>query len=260
MLQQFTRRFTSTGRNMARCIALAVVMFATTAQAQPASSDDDWKQTVIIYLLAPTISGTAGVGPADADLDVDPGTVFETLDGAFLGMYHAEKDRWGVLLDIVYMDLVSDLELPGGHLSGEFENEQLITMLAATHRLDEHWQLVGGLAYTEVDMRLDLRGPLQNRSAGRDENWIDPFVGAIWSTQVASNWQFSSYGLVGGFGVGSDLLWSLNAEFSWRFGEHTSLVLGARYIDYDYEDGSGANRFKFDIAEYGPALGFRWDF
>jgi hypothetical protein len=85
-------------------------------------------------------------------------------------------------------------------------------------------------------------------------------VGAIWSTEFATNWHFSSYGLVGGFGVGSDLLWSLNAEFSWRFGEHTSLVLGARYIDYDYEDGSGLDRFKFDIAEYGPAVGFRWDF
>jgi len=36
--------------------------------------------------------------------------------------------------------------------------------------------------------------------------------------------------------------------------------LGGRYLDFDYEDGQEADRFKFDMKQYGPAVGFRFDF
>jgi len=241
--------------------AMMLVLLLAGAPAAWAQPDaHGWKQAVNIYLLAPTISGTVGIGPADADLDVDPGAVFDSLDGAFLGMYMAEKDRWGVFMDIVYMDLKEDLETPNGLFAGTFGNKQFVGGLAATYRLNDRWQLLGGGMYTDITMRLDLAGPLQTRRLKRSESWVDPFVGARFATRLGEKWSFAGFGIVGGFGVGSDLLWSVNAGFAYSFTDTTSLLLGFRYIDFDYEDGSGLDRFKFDVAQYGPAVGVRFDF
>jgi hypothetical protein len=41
----------------------------------------------------------------------------------------------------------------------------------------------------------------------------------------------------------------------------SGLVLaGVRYLGVDYEDGDGAGRYKFDVTEGGPTLGFAWTF
>lgn len=246
-----------------RNAGLLAILMACAPAAWAQSGDaggDGWSHAINIYLLAPTISGTAGIGPADADLDIDPSTVLDTLDGAFLGMYMAEKDRWGVFVDIVYMDLNEDLETPQGVLTGEIGNEQFIGGMAATYRLNDSWQLLGGGMYTDLTMRLDITGPLQTRRLKRTESWVDPFVGARYANEFGEKWSFAGFGFVGGFGVGSDFLWSVNAGFAYRLSQKTSLLLGFRYIDFDYEDGRGLDRFKFDVAQYGPAVGVRFDF
>ena len=59
---------------------------------------------------------------------------------------------------------------------------------------------------------------------------------------------------VGGFGVGSDFAWSLNAEFEYRFNPTWSAFVGYRVFDYDYED----DGFKFDMMLHGPLIGIGW--
>ncbi len=244
----------------ATCLALLLAGTCPAWAQDSAAPANGWRHAVNIYLLAPTINGTVGLGEMDADLEVDPSTVLDTLQGGFLGMYMAEKDRWGVFVDIVYMDLSEDLETPNGLLTGEIGNKQLIGGLAATYRLNDRWQLLGGGMYTDVSMRLDISGPLQTRQLRRSESWVDPFIGARFATDLGEKWSFAGFGLIGGFGVGSDFLWSVNAGFAYHFTDTTSLLLGYRYIDFDYEDGSGGGRFKFDVAQYGPAIGVRFDF
>lgn len=231
------------------------------AQADGATTDDTgWRQSAIIYLLAPTISGTTGIGPVDSDVEIDPKSVFESLDGAFLGIYAAEKGRWGVLADVIYMDLRADLEGDLGVLSGRLTNKQFNLALAATYRLSEQWQLLAGGMYTDLSLKLDVQRPNQSVRRRTSESWIDPVVGARFTTPTGEKWEFGAMALVGGFGVGSDLLWSLNASFSYAFSDRMRLMLGYRYIDFDYEDGAGRDRFRFDVAEHGPALGVRFDF
>jgi opacity protein-like surface antigen len=52
----------------------------------------------------------------------------------------------------------------------------------------------------------------------------------------------------------------LSGALSYRFNRWSSLSLGYRYLDFDYDDGSGPDRFKFDLREHGPSIGFRFDF
>ncbi|KAA9134030.1 hypothetical protein F3N42_00320 [Marinihelvus fidelis] len=238
-------------------VGIGMAPIDTRAQA---GGEDEWKQSFHIYLLGPTIEGTAGVGPADADVDVDAGDVFDMLEGAFLGMYSAEKNGWGVFADVVYMDLESDFSLANGAVTGEFGNKQLTAAVSATRRLNANWELLAGGMYTDVKLALDTQGPAGGQSRRRSESWIDPFVGARFQAPMGEHWTFASFGYLGGFGVGSDLMWSLNAGLAYQVTEHNAFTVLYRYIDFDYEDGDGLDRFRFDIAEHGPAIGWRFSF
>jgi hypothetical protein len=62
-------------------------------------------------------------------------------------------------------------------------------------------------------------------------------------------------GDVGGFGVGSELTWNLVGNFLYQVSRTVYLSVGYRALDMDYEQGSGASRFKFDMLLHGPVLG-----
>ena len=71
---------------------------------------------------------------------------------------------------------------------------------------------------------------------------------------------FNAAGDIGGLGVGSDLTWFLSANMAYRMTERSQVYAGYRYIDFDYEDGEGNDRFKFDLAQHGFLVGFRFEF
>jgi hypothetical protein len=56
------------------------------------------------------------------------------------------------------------------------------------------------------------------------------------------------------------LVVALSGAFAYRFNSWSSVSLGYRYLDCDYDDGDGADRFKFDLKEHGPTIGSRFDF
>lgn len=240
---------------------LLVVLCCQSAVVQAQDSSGDWDHTLIVYLLGPNLDGTVGIGPVDSDIELDPGSVFENLDMGFLGGWIAEKDKWGYLVDIVYMDLSADFEFPGGRIGGELGNKQLISNIAGLYRLADHWQLLGGVVYNDLTLKLKLEGPLppEPRRSRRSESWADPMVGLRYRRPLSERWSFAGFGFVGG-GVNADLTWSLNGQFDFAMTERTSLMLGYRYLDFDYEDGQGQNRFKFDMAEHGFAAGFSFHF
>jgi len=240
-------------------LSLTVSMPLQPAYAQ---SESGWSNQGLIYLLGPTLDGTSGIGPIDTDVDMSASDVFETLDGAFLGMYRGEGQRWGVMIDVVYMDLKADGSGDGGAFSGEVEVEQTTAIASATYRLSPTTQLMAGALYNDVSAGISLKGPtdrVREQSAGDD--WVDPVVGVLFETPIGGgNWSFTGAAQLGGFGVGADLVTILTGSFSYRFSDWSSIDIGYRYLDFDYEDGDGLDRFKFDMKEHGPAVGWRFDF
>ena len=96
-----------------KALGLAV-LFCAAMQPAFAQSESSWSNQGLIYLLGPTLDGTSGIGPIDTSVDMSASDVFETLDGAFLGMYRGEGERWGVMIDVVYMDLKAEGAGDGG--------------------------------------------------------------------------------------------------------------------------------------------------
>ena len=237
-------------------------MLCLSVQPAHGQSESGWSNQGLIYLLGPTLDGTSGIGPFDTEVDLSAGDVFDNLDSAFLGMYRGEGERWGVMVDVVYMDLKADGSGDGGRFSGEVELEQTTAIVSATYRLSPTTQLMAGALYNDISGGISLTGP-RNEPRGQTmgEDWVDPIVGVLFETPIgAGNWSFTGAAQLGGFGVGSDLVTILTGSFSYRFNNWSSIDIGYRYLDFDYEDGDGADRFKFDMSEHGPAVGWRIDF
>ena len=70
----------------------ALVLFGGTTSAA-ANDNSGWSSQALIYILAPTLDGTSGIGPFDTEVDMDAADVFDALDGAFLGAYRGEGQK-----------------------------------------------------------------------------------------------------------------------------------------------------------------------
>ena len=242
---------------LASCVFVAAPALA---QDTPDNPESGWSHSLVLYLLAPTIEGTQGIGRLESDLKIDPSTVLDTIQAGFLGGWVAETDGWGYMLDVVYMDLEEDFTLLEDRVPGEIGNSQLIAGVNGLYDLTDSLQVMGGLLYNDVSVRVKLEGPQQDRKLKTGESWVDPMIGLRYHTPISARWDVIAFGQVGGFGMGADFTWQFGANFNFRMTDRTSLMLGYRYIDFDYESGKDRDRFKFDIAEHGLAVGFRFDF
>ena len=152
------------------------------AAQEPDTDSSSWRHTLVVYLLAPTIDGTVGIGPVEGDVELDPSDIFSAFDAGFLGVYAAEKDSWGVMVDAVYMDLSEDIAGPAGMVTGELGLKQTILGVLGTYRVSDTWQVLLGANYVDLSNTLTLSGPLQPRRAKVGESWVDPAVGLRYAT------------------------------------------------------------------------------
>lgn len=161
-----------------RCLCGALIL--TLAQAAAATEEaPKWSNQGLLYLLAPTLSGTQGVGELELDVDIGSSDVFDAIDSGFLGMYRGEGERWGVLLDVVYMDLKGGTEDTFEAFSGDMELEQTIAIASVTWRVNDSLQLTGGALYSDIAATLSLSGPNNDRQLTVGDDWIDPVVGVL---------------------------------------------------------------------------------
>jgi len=67
-------------------------------------------------------------------------------------------------------------------------------------------------------------------------------------------------GEIGGFGIGSDFAWQIQAYAGYRFSKLFHITAGYRVISLDYKTGEGENRFLYDINTFGPVIRFGFNF
>ena len=67
----------------------------------------------------------------------------------------------------------------------------------------------------------------------------------------------------GGFGAGSDFTWNLAGILAYDFhirSVSTSVLLGARALYQDYDEGSAEGLIRWDVTQYGPLIGLSFRF
>jgi len=222
---------------------------------------EEWKHELAPYMWGSAMEGTTGIGDVTADVDVSFGDILDNLEMGFMGMYRGTRDRFSISVDTIFMGLGATQRSRNDLAKADIDVDQFVLGAAAGYALTEKFVVLGGLRYYDLSAEVKVTGPLGNTAdAETDESWVDPYLGARYTIPLSEAWSLNLSGDIGGFGVGSDFAWQGLVTFRWQLTERTGALAAYRYMDVDYESGSGSDRFKYDMAFSGPALGIVFTF
>ena len=242
-----------------------------------AQDSGQWEWTIAPYLWAsdvgldlavnnePVISGDAAFKD-----------VLAKVDSVFMGHFEGRKGRWGLYLDMIYLDLADSSTVavgPGGPLLGDLMVDANMKMklydAGGLYRLsdpdaDVQFDLLAGVRYIDIDVDalLSLPGPsmtVVDIATGPSET--DLMLGARITGNLAERWHWmlkGDFSFGGTKGTHNGL-----ASMGYTFGESRlfTLTAGYRYASIDIEGvtqrGSPA---RTDITMSGPILGFMFNF
>jgi hypothetical protein len=248
------------------CLALMSVCAISPVNGQAVETDKKWHFLAEPYIMFPYMSGETGIGenllfPVDAN----PGDIFSVLQAGAMLNLEAKTDRWAITSDLVYMNLKQDVT-PGTLInSGEANVRQLIWEAAGLYRLTPFWEAgIGGrLNYLQSGVNAQIyqfQPGTREFSGEKDKTWYDPVIVTRLSADIKGRWLLQFRGDVGGFGIGSDLTWQLQAYAGYRFGKVFQLTGGYRILSIDYSQGEAPGEFVFDMNEFGPLIRLGFNF
>lgn len=233
---------------------LAPIAFAPTVAA------DEWHTSGTLYAQIAGMDGRIAVDNRQADVDVSFSDLWDRLDAAGMMALRSEQEHYALTFNAVFTGLGDDFAGPNG-VFYDIDVTQNLLELAWSWRLDERYELFAGARYQSLSTELSVKLPDgTSDEALQVEKIFDPVVGARAAWPLGQAWTLIARADVGGFGVGSDFTWSALAVADWSISENFGLVFGYRALDTDYSDGSGSERFEFDMLVSGPLLGLRYKF
>jgi hypothetical protein len=238
-----------------RVLLLAVlgsILFCDAAAAQPGYNR--WKIVVTPYFWLSDSSGDITVDGTTVPVDVSFSDLFEFISWGISAHVEARKRVWPLIFDLHYRDLDSQ------EVSMSTDLRNILAEASVGYQVMDWFQktkieVIGGVRY--FNTRIEIRDAPSEPSG--EQNWVDPIVGGRVSWQPAKAWTLSARGDVGGFGIGSDISWNASGVVAYRVYDF-SFVLGYRAWHADYETGSGADLFKYDVTTFGPGLGMTFHF
>ncbi len=217
------------------------------------SSAKKWHYLGDLYMMFPNMKGETTVANLpDVEVDADEGDILGNLK--FGGMFYLEatNDNWAISSDFIYMKLNQGLATTRLIQSGSVTMEELAWEVDGLKRIAPWLEAGLGGRLVSLNLGIDATGTLDEvHSGSASKTWYDPVVVMRTQGAIKEKWLLQFRGDVGGFGVGSDFSWQLQANAGYRFSKLFQATLGYRYISIDYDKGEGAERFLYDIDTYG---------
>ena len=105
-----------------------------------------------------------------------------------------------------------------------------------------------------------LGGGSRDTSKSISKTWVDPMLIVRWGSNPVKKFIYSLRAEIGGFGVGSDFAWQIQAYAGYRISRLFQVTAGYRIIGIDYNKGSGNNRFLYNMNTFGPVLRLGFNF
>lgn len=237
---------------------LLAAVGALLAAAGPAAAQEGWSFALSPYVWLPGMTTALDTDQGKVEIETDADDVLTELDFAFMGAAEARKDRWGLILDLIYSDISASTPTPLGLLWTEADVETRMTAFTtyAGYRVLEnpkgYVDLLGGGRYYSLDVDLTLEpGIAEGRSFDLSDTWADPVLGARGRYAFTDRWYGTALGDYGGFGGGSDESWQLLATVGYQFNPRWSVQGGWRYLAIEKE----VDGLDLELDLSGPILG-----
>ncbi|MEM7008742.1 MAG: hypothetical protein AAF462_06345 [Thermodesulfobacteriota bacterium] len=242
----------------------------------------DWQVFAAVYLWLTGMNGEAGIGPAVADVDVSFGDIFSNLDFGIQGHLELWWKKWIFFVDPIYMKVSSKSSQTRviGSTRSKVEVEMFLMDLAAGYRVADvalsentksnnlkSWpamtvDLYGGgrilTVNTEINFTIDTPMGTVGQRVKEDQTWFDFIVGTRLIFDFTENLLLTIKTDIGGFGLGfsSDVDWNFVSNIGYTLPWWgVTPYIGYRVLYIDYEDGSGSNKFTYNIWHTGPQIG-----
>jgi hypothetical protein len=223
-------------------------------------TESGWTFTVAPYVWAAGIKGEVGLfGFEPQEIDASFSDVLKNFDIGAMAVAEARYGRFSLGADIFYVKLGTKVDTPRGILADSIDVDATSFMFTGvvgysliyeeTVRLDA----IAGARVWHSDTEFDVINPcgVCPASAEDGDTWVDPLVGIKGRAELGSGFYVVGWGMIGGFGVSSDLMWDVLGGFGYELSDMSSLVAGYRAVSVDYSN----DGFVYDIIQQGPILG-----
>ncbi|WP_162798106.1 hypothetical protein SuNHUV7_23880 (plasmid) [Pseudoseohaeicola sp. NH-UV-7] len=227
-------------------------------------SGSDWTFTAAPYVWGTGLDGDIGLfGFPAQDVDISFGDVLDNLDMAFMGVFTARNGPYSFGVDLVYSKLGTNIGTPNGIAASDIDVDATTfwgTFYGGYQIVDEPTasvDVIGGIRVWSVENDFRFNGgALAGTSASDGDDWIDPVIGLQFRKDLSENFYVSGWGMVGGFGVSSDLVWDALGVVGYEVSDVTSIIVGYRASGVDYSSGG----FSYDTVQQGPIVGAAFRF
>ena len=248
------------GLALGLCAVLLAVPAA--AQASAAAADDSkWHFALTPYVWGMSAKGTVSFkGIPEQPVEASFGDIVSNLNFGFLGRTEGRKGRVGFATDLTYMNLGA--KIPVREVLQRFEPEVDMRQFAGeavgfyrAHRganargRSGHLDVLAGARYNAVSSRLQ---GAEFDGTRRSLAWVDAVAGVRFAAPMGARWTLSGRGDVAGFG--SKLAWQLMGDVWYELSPRWALGAEYRYIDTDYDKGTGTDRKLWRVVNQGPGI------
>jgi len=171
------RGIKSTGRKSLPLAVLIMTLLASTGALaqQSGSQTESWQFGVSIYGWFPEITGQTAFTQdgSNSEFEIDADDILDNLKFTLMGMINVSKGRWGILTDVIYMD-VGDSET--GTRKASIGRRQLPVDAAADVDLDIKswvWTLAGYYrALDQSGLTLDVVAGARYLDVEQEVDWV----------------------------------------------------------------------------------------
>ncbi|MDF0604965.1 hypothetical protein HZU77_004755 [Neisseriaceae bacterium TC5R-5] len=243
------------------------------AQAEASEPDNKkWHYEFTPYIWATGQDGTVGLdkGPGNGvAIDQSFSDILKRMDIAAMASFEARHDRWGILLDGIYLKISDGSHVSGPNglvtLSADANITQQLYSVAGYYRAIEgetNLDTIAGLRYNMIrwDVNTQLSSPVTpdiTRRFRENKNWLDPYLGLRVQHRLNEKWSAVAYGDVGGgTSSGANLSWQALLGVNYTFSRNIIGKFGYRHLYNDYHN----DGFKYDMTTAGiyAGLGIAW--
>lgn len=236
-------------------IELSAAALMLTAAAPGFAADGGWEFRIAPYFMAASMSGQVGIGGSTAQVDVPFSELLSHLDWGAMVNFNAQNDKWMFNGDALYAKVGQRSE----NQRLKVNIDQGIYTAAAGYRVSEAATVYVAARVISIGSSFTDSGPSQIES-NRDKTWVDPVIGFRMHQQLSRTVDFGFAADFGGFGVSSTYDVQVWPVFGFKLSDRWRALVGYRLNYIDYDTGSGADRFVYDMLLHGPTVGVSFDF
>jgi hypothetical protein len=246
-------------------------MTAAPAVAQtdaPSSAPGEWTFAVAPYLWMAGLNGDIGIfGREPVHADMSFGDILENFRFGAMVVAQAHNGTWGIFGDLILVKMHAEESVTRNvagvptSLTAIVEPSAFTGTLMGAYRVYSRppaatVDLMAGARFWSLDndLRFTLTQdgpPIVDLSGSDGSTWVDPMIGISVRVDLSPSWFVNAWGMIGGFGAGSELTWDVLIGVGYEWVDWLSIVGGWRQLGVD----NANDGFVYDVVQQGPYLG-----